>query len=184
MVCGFWYEWSLSLGDAWFGFDIKNKKVTMVDEGTTKIITSTWRQCGRAMAAFLSLPISGSSPSISDWDNKPLYLESFLVSQRDMLDSLHRVLGDSDADWEITYRPSKERWEEGMKEMKEGGHLGFVKVMYNRNWFPNGGGDFSHKDPVNKTFGLPKEDLDEATKRAIDLVKGGFDASAQGKLQK
>lgn len=28
MCCGFWYEFSLGMGDAWFGFDIQNRKVS------------------------------------------------------------------------------------------------------------------------------------------------------------
>ena len=43
MVCGFWYEWSLALGEPWFGFDIKNKKVTFFDDGRTLVSVSTWR---------------------------------------------------------------------------------------------------------------------------------------------
>ncbi|KAI4195131.1 MAG: hypothetical protein LQ346_003511, partial [Caloplaca aetnensis] len=36
-VCGFWYEWSLAIGEPWFGFDLKGRRVTFFDEGETKI---------------------------------------------------------------------------------------------------------------------------------------------------
>ncbi|XHG04032.1 hypothetical protein AWENTII_007313 [Aspergillus wentii] len=81
MACGFWYEWSLAIGEQWFGFDIKNRTVTFIDDGNTKITTSTFGQCGRAIAALLSLPESGAEPSVSQWKNKPLYINSFTVSQ-------------------------------------------------------------------------------------------------------
>jgi len=93
----------LTLGEPWFGFDIKNKKVTFFDAGKTRVNVSTWRQCGRALAA---LPESGASPALSQWKNKPFYFASFMVSQRDMLDSIHRVTGPTDKDWEIAYEPT------------------------------------------------------------------------------
>ena len=179
MGCGFWYEWSLSTGEPWFGFDIANKKVTFMDDGKTMIDTSTWDQCGRALAALLSLPESGAKPAIADWKNKGFYLHSFKINQRDMLDSIHRVTGSSDKDWEITYEPSDARYQRGLKEMKEGNRLGFPTAMYARAFFPredgNADGEFgSKRGLVNDTLGLPKESLDEATKRVVESVEGGW----------
>ncbi|OCK85544.1 NAD(P)-binding protein [Lepidopterella palustris CBS 459.81] len=175
MVCGFWYEWSLASGEQWFGFDIKNKKITFYDDGKTRINVSTWRQCGRALAALLSLPEDGASPALSQWKNKPLYFDSFMVSQRDMLDSIHRVAGTTDTDWEISYEPSAKRYKDGLNEMKEGIRTGFVKALYARVFFPGGGGDFeSTKGLANDLLGLPKEHLDEATKRALEMAESGW----------
>ena len=179
MTCGFWYEWSLALGEPWFGFDIKDRKVTFFDDGNTRINVSTWRQCGRALAALLSLPESGATPAISQWKNKPLYIASFRVSQRDMLDSLHRVIGTTDKDWDITYEPTAQRYKNGMDEMQKGIMTGFVKAMYSRNFFPNGDGDYeSSRGLANDLIGLPKENLDEATKRAVEMVESGWNPFA------
>lgn len=168
LVCGFWYEWSLALPEPWFGFTIKERKVTFFDDGNTKINTSTWDQCGRAIAGLLSLPESGASPSVSDWKNKGLYIDSFKVSQRDMLDSLHRVLGTTDQDWEITYERSMDRYKRGMDAMKKGDRTGFATAMYARVFFQNGDGDYESK------HGLPKESLDDATKRTVEMVESGW----------
>jgi len=179
MVCGYWYEWSLALGEACFGFDLKNKKVIFYDEGTTHINTSTWRQCGRALAALLSLPEDGAATSLSQWKNKPLYLDSFKVSQRDMLNSIHRVIGTKDADWEISFEASEKRYKDGMQEMRNGSIAGFQKALYARAFFPNGGGDFtlSH-GTANKLLRLPEEDLDQATKRSLDMAESGWNPFA------
>ncbi len=139
MACGFWYEWSLALGENFFGFDIKNKKAIFFDDGNARINVSTWEQCGRALAALLSLPESGASPSVSDFKNGPLRPESFQVSQRDMLNSLHRVLGTSDKDWTITAEPSAERYADGLARMQQGDRQGFAKALYSRYFFPGGG---------------------------------------------
>ncbi|KAI2627634.1 NAD(P)-binding protein [Hypoxylon sp. NC1633] len=179
MVSGFWYEWSLALGEPHFGIDIKNKKAVFFDDGLTKTNMSTWNQCGRALAAILSLPETGASPALSDWKNKPLYFDSFNITQRDMLDSVHRVIGTTDADWEITYESSEARFTEWVGKMRQGDRMGFVKSMYTRVFFPNGGGEYSATNKLsNDVLGLPKESLDEATKRAVDMVESGWNPFA------
>jgi len=180
MVCGFWYEWSLALGEQSFGFDILNKKVTFYDDGKTRMNVSTWRQCGRALAALLSLPEDGASPALSQWKNKPLYFDSFTVCQRDILDSIHRIAGTTDGDWEISYEPSAERHKDGLNEMQKGIRTGFAKALYARVFFPGGGGNFeSSRGLANDLLGLPKEHLDEATKRALEMAESGWNPFAQ-----
>ena len=179
MCCDFWYEWSLAIGEQWFGFDFKKRTVTFFDDGNTKINASTWAQCGRAFAALLSLPESGSSLSLSEWKNKPFYLASFRISQRDMLDSIHRVTGTTDKDWGISHEPTAKRYKDGLDEMKRGQLTGFAKAMYSRAFFPNGDGDFeSSRGLANDLIGLPKDDLDEATRRAVDMVESGWNPFA------
>jgi len=41
---------------------------------------------------------SDTSLTLSRWMNKPLYISSFLISQRDMLDSVNRVMGTTEKD--------------------------------------------------------------------------------------
>ena len=178
MCCGFWYEWSLALGEQWFGFDIKNRKVTFFDDGETKINSSTWQQCGRALAGLLNLPEKAAEPgsvAVEEWKNKPLYTSSFRVSQRDMLDSIHRVTGSTDSDWDIRREPTKQRYQDGLDEMRKGVRTGFAKSMYARGFFPGGGADFeSTKELANQVLRLPTDDLDEATKRAVEMVESGW----------
>ncbi|KAH6629227.1 hypothetical protein C7974DRAFT_183342 [Boeremia exigua] len=174
---GFWYEFSLSMGEPWFGFDIKNRKVTLYDEGTVKINTSTWDLCGRAVASLLSLPVAGNEDgklALDRFRNDGVTISSFLVSQRDMLDSLNRVLGTSDADWSITKQAARERHLQGLQQLQGGDRLGFAKAMYARLFFPGEGGDYETGYTLdNETLGLSKEDLDEATKRAVEMVANG-----------
>ena len=180
MTCGFWYEWSLALGEPWFGFDIKDRKVTFFDDGNTRMSVSTWQQCGKALAALLSLPESVASPAISQWKNKSFYIASFSVSQRDMLDSLHRVNGTTDKEWNITYEPTAQRYKDGKDEMQKGIMTGMAKAMYARGFFPNGDGNFeSSRGLANDLIGLPKDSLDEATKRVVEMVESGWNPFAQ-----
>jgi hypothetical protein len=181
LSCGFWYEFSLSISPAWYGFDFHNKKVTFYDDGKQPINTSTLAQCGRALAKFLSLkelPNDGkdTSHTISHWRNKPLYTSSFLASQRDMLDSVNRVTGLTDADWVIEHEPASERYARGLEMMKGGDRIGFGMAMYARTFYASGEGNSEARYGLaNEALGLPKEDIDEATKLALELVeKGGI----------
>lgn len=92
-----------------------------------------------------------------------------------MLDSVNRVMGRTDADWQIRHEPADQRHKDGMEELKAGQTVGFAKAMYS-SYF----GLYKTGEPivglelVNDALGLPKEDLDEVTKTAVDLVQSGF----------
>ena len=90
-----------------------------------------------------------------------------------MLESALRVTGTKKEDWTITKEPSHERYSTGVKELKQGNRAGFAKLMYSRVFYPDGRGNFEHnKGTLNSLLGLPKEDIDEATKAAIERSKG------------
>ena len=131
---------------------------------------------GRAVAALLSLPIkpegSNTEACIESFKNKVVYVSSFTVSQKDMLESALRVTGTKEDEWIITKEPAQERYSSGIKEMQEGKRIGFAKMMYTRVFYPDGSGDVEHnKGTLNTILGLPKEDIDEATKVAIERSK-------------
>lgn len=136
-------------------------------------------QCGRAVSALLSLPESDASPSVSDWKNNGLYVQSYLISQRDNLDSLHRVLGTSDRDWKITNEPAADLYKRGLAELQDGALTGLVRAMYSRAFYPNGDGNFSHKGLANDRFGLQDENMDKATRWTIKMMEGGWNPFAE-----
>lgn len=178
--CSFWYEFSLYMGERTYGFTLPDKKVTFFDDGEKKIWTSTTRQVGRAVAKLFSLKElpedeNDQDLTVSRWRNKPLSVGSFNVSQRDMLDSVHRVMGTTDEDWTITKESSLARRERGLKLMATEPRHGFVLALYASIFLPDevgffGKSTFDEDDVDNQLLGLPKEDLDEATKRAVDIA--------------
>jgi hypothetical protein len=163
---GFWYEWSLAIAPA-FGVDFANRSATLFDEENVKISTSTWPQVGRAVANLLSLPRTAEGSCLEKFKDQVIYIDSFAVSQRDMLDSIYRVTGTTEADWKITKESAKGRYEGGVEAMQMGDHVEFCKMLYTRIFYTDGSGEFSGKGTLNSVLGLPKDDLDEATKRAI-----------------
>ena len=174
LCCGFWYDWSLPSGEDFLGFDIKNKKAVFFDAGSTKINSSTLIQCGRAVAALLSLPVqkeADDTPALECWANKALYTSSFLISQRDILDSLHRNMGTSDSDWTIVHEDSKERTEAAMLEIKKGDFSAFARALYTRIFYQNGDGNYEATRGLdNDALGLEREDLDACTMAVLRTV--------------
>ncbi|KAG8529568.1 uncharacterized protein KY384_006205 [Bacidia gigantensis] len=176
VACSFWYEYSLAVSPEAYGFDFAKKEVTFFGEGTAKINTSTWPQTGRAVANLLALKVlpedeHDKAPTLTGFKNRFIHVSSFLVSQRDMLDSVLRVTGGKEGDWKITHEDCEERYKSGVEMLQSGNRMGFVRLLYTRVFYPNGDGNYEDKIGLdNEVLGLPKEDLDEWTKVATDMA--------------
>ena len=172
---GFWYEWSLAIKAA-YGFDFTNRTVTLFDEGETKISTTTWPQVGRAVANLLSLPIHPEGHDkdrcLDRFKNSQVYVSSFTISQKDMQESVLRTTQTRLEDWKVTKEPAKERYAAGLEAMQTGDRLGFVRMMYTRVFYPDDSGNYEKtRGTINDLLGLPKENIDEGTKAAIQRSK-------------
>ncbi|KAJ7600360.1 putative isoflavone reductase family protein [Mycena floridula] len=178
VTCSFWYEYSLGGGPALYGFDFKNRSVTFYDKGNQKINTTTWPQTALAVARLLSLKVNpddanDKSTTLSQFRNKPLYVSSFLLSQKDMFESVLRVTGTKESDWKIEYEATEARFASGLAVLKGGDRRGFAKALYARVFYPDGSGNYEDRHGLhNDILGLPKEDLDEFTKVAIKRADG------------
>ncbi|KAK8012545.1 hypothetical protein PG991_009920 [Apiospora marii] len=152
-----------------YGFDFAERSLTLFDEGTQKINTSTFPQVGRAVARLLALPTEGEKKgSLADFRNGFVFISSFCVSQQDMLECALRVTGTKVEDWKINREGSAERYARGLQMMQDGNQGGFVQAMYTRNFFPNDDGAYEKRHGLhNGLLGLPLEEMDEFTKLAI-----------------
>jgi hypothetical protein len=175
LVCNFWYEFSLGGGPDRFGFDFKSRSFIQFDEHDVLLNTTTWPQCGRAIASLLSLKElpndkSDTSPTLSQFANSSVYISSFRVSQRDMWESVKRVTGTDDSDWTITHGSVTQRWSESRAAVEKGDFSAFPRMLYSRMFFPTADGDYqSRRELHNDLLGLPVEDLDEFTAIAITM---------------
>ena len=99
-------------------------------------------------------------------------MSSFTVSQKDILHSVLRVTQTGLDDWKVTKEPAKERYTGGIEAIQKGDRMGFARMMYTRVFFPDDSGNFEKtKGTINDLLGLPKENIDEATKAAIQRSK-------------
>lgn len=181
LSCGYWFEWSfVGNGAHRFGCDFAKRTMTFFDDGEEKITTSTWDQCGRALAAYLSLPLfpqdeNDKTPAVDNWANRPIYIKSFHVNQKDMFEVAKRVTGTTDADWTVEHEDSQERFARAQKGMQDPATRiqSFSTQMYTRIFFPTGEGDYTKLDLANDKLGLPEEDIDESTKEGMRLLEEG-----------
>ncbi|KAJ4347548.1 hypothetical protein N0V95_005332 [Ascochyta clinopodiicola] len=176
--CGFWYEHSLSNGEL-YGIDTKKREVTFFDDGTQRLNTSTWPQVGRTVAALLSLPgdadgQQSDAVTLNAYRNHIVYVSSFTVNQREMFDSVKRITGTSDEQWKISRVPAKERFEEARERMKKGDRRAFARTLYTRYFFEDAGLFEKLHGLDNEKLGLPSENLDEYTEKAIQLERDGY----------
>lgn len=179
MVAGFWYEFSIAGDPSRFGFDFSNRIVTLYGQGKDIINVSTYDQCARAVASLLSLKIcperrTPEEPTLSQFKNKFVYISSFAVSQREMFESVLRVTKASEKDWMTQYEDHNERGDRGVARYERGEPIGYIEALYVRMFYPGGEGHYEARGLLhNDVLGLPKEDLDECTRRAIELRDGG-----------
>ncbi|KAI0901337.1 NAD(P)-binding protein [Annulohypoxylon nitens] len=179
VATGFWYEYSLGMGEQCYGMEVKDKTWTFLDDGETKINSITWPQSGRAVAKLLSLPIEpekAGGPSLSSYKNKFIYVSSFLVSQKDMFASVLRVTSTKESDWTVKYEDSTKRYQEAKGKVFGGDRTAFPTLLYSRIFYKDGVGNFEAQRGglANDILGLPKEDLDEATKIGIYRNENGL----------
>ena len=179
LCCNFWYEFSLGGGPDRFGFDFQKRSLCLFDGGNVPINTSTWPNCGRALANVLSLKElpedeTDKSPTLSQFRTRGIYISSFRLTQRDMFESVKRVTKTADADWTITHESAEQRWKDAHAEVLQGNFAAFTKNMYSRMFFHNGDGDYeSRRGLDNETLGLPAEELDEYTAIAVRMGLSG-----------
>jgi hypothetical protein len=178
ICCNFWYEFSLGGGN--YGIDIKNRTAALYDDGNTRLNTTTFPQVGRGVAGLLSLKVlpdneQDTSPCLSSFSNKFVYISSFCINQREMLESVMRVTDTTPEDWKVEYRPIEEVWKEANEKFQNGDHAALIQVLYGRNFFKDNAGNYEMtKGLHNDILGLPKEDLDEFTKIAVEMAKNGI----------
>ncbi|KAF4952968.1 hypothetical protein FSARC_12507 [Fusarium sarcochroum] len=179
LVGSIWFEYGFLGGPSFFGFDINNRQVTLFDDGSAKINTSTWAQYGRAAAALASLKElpedeNDTSPTIAQFKNQPLYVSSFFVSQKDILKSVQQVTNTADAEWDIKQESTSDRIENGKTKAATGNFLGFVEMYYSFI-FSSEGQKLNFQDKRhNELLGLPEENLDDIVKACVERAKNGY----------
>lgn len=175
LTSGFWYEYSLSGG--YFGIDINKREVVFFDDGTQRLNASTWPQTGLAVANLLSLPLSSSDgkiPTLEQYRNRMLFISSFALNQREMLEATQKATGTTEKDWKISSQPAKQRLAESRQKMMTGDRSGFAAALYTRYFIEDAGLYERSHGLNNEELGLPKDDLGEATKRAVELANSDY----------
>lgn len=92
-----------------------------------------------------------------------------------MFATVLRLTGTKESDWTITYEESTKRFQDAQARLFGGDRTAFPQLLYSRNFFKDGVGNFEARRGIaNDILGLPKEDLDAATRIAIDRNEKGL----------
>jgi hypothetical protein len=154
-----WFDWSMK-NNMW-SVDALNKKATLYNVGDAKFNTTTLGQVGRGVAALLSL----SDEKLDTFKNCPLYLRSFLINQRDILDSAIYATGTKESDWEIKTQEPEEAIKASREAVAAGNPMAFVGEFYTAHMQEGRGGNYEEKAAKDaEVLGLKEENL-------VDVMK-------------
>ncbi|KAF4977279.1 hypothetical protein FZEAL_6167 [Fusarium zealandicum] len=139
------------------GFDIKNKKAVLIDNGEGKIGFTTMPDVGKAMVAALRHPEASF--------NKALKVQSFVVTSKQILTEFEKQTGGEP--WTVT-KYSLDELKEAEQKGWSGGNPNAVTYTLRRIW-SEGGTLYEKTD--NKSIGLEDselETLEDVVKRALE----------------
>ncbi|KIW18466.1 hypothetical protein PV08_02754 [Exophiala spinifera] len=168
IICSSWYDWNTKGG--YFGIDIKAKRAVLFDGGEQKTVLSTIPFAALATAKVLSLPKTAmveGKPSLEWYRNKPVFVNCFRVSQKDMLASIQKVVGAGG--WEISQKPTMTHYTEGKERLAKGDFMGILNLL-SASQFMDGVGTSLSGPQQKEILGLPPVDFDETTRQIVEDV--------------
>lgn len=141
----------------YMGFNIKEQKAVLYDDGTTKWSTTTLARIGLAVKNAMLIPEKTA--------NKYIFIDSFTVSQKDVLAAFEKATAKK---WEATHADLENDKEEGLEKMAKGDFAGAANLIRYINLTPGHGGNYmEYEEGANELLSLPKETLDEAVARFV-----------------
>lgn len=155
LVCGHFFDWSLEFLHVW----LQEQTVDILDDGETKWSASTLEQIGEATARILERPAVTK--------NRMIYIQSFLVSQNQLIESFERATGSK---WTRNELDSKTYREEEKKKADAGS----FEASENLVWYL-GAVDANWESKENfamKDLDLTEEDFDTVVKTTVAKFSG------------
>jgi hypothetical protein len=143
--------WKRALQMGFLGHDITEQKVLIFNDGKTAWCTTTSSTIGLAVKNALLIPEKTA--------NQYLYINSFTVSQNQVLASLEKATGKK---WQATYVDAEEQKKAGLEKMSKGDFSGAMSLIRYICTVPGYGGNFAeYERTANELLCLPKQTLDE-----------------------
>lgn len=141
------------------GFDLNEKKAIVLNDGNGKWSTTTLASIGLAVKNAMLVPEKTA--------NKYIYVNSFTLSQNDILTSLEKATG---VTWDVDHVDAEEQKNAGMAKMAGGDFSGAMSIIrYMHNVEGHGCNFATYKESSNELLSLPKLDLDDVI---AGIVKG------------
>ncbi|KAF3005219.1 hypothetical protein E8E14_000936 [Neopestalotiopsis sp. 37M] len=156
LVAGHFFDWGLR--ENFLHFNLQTKTADILDDGTYRSSTSTLARIAEAVVKVLKDEDVGR--------NKMLFMQSFCVSQLDVLASLEKATGEK---WKVNWLKSDD-FIKGNKAKADAGDKDAIEHLV----FALGAldGDWEKKDGfAMDVLGLQNQDLDEIVKGVVDEVR-------------
>ena len=159
LIVGSYFDWALKAMPGVFGYNIGERKVTLYDGGTAKYEATNLPQIGRAVAAILKS---------DEAKNRYVYVNSFTISQSEVLATLEKVTGSK---FEVTDGTREGLKKSGLGKMEAGDMSGVVEAISAQIFNLDGYNNYSQtKDLWNEKLGLPKEDLEVTLRDVVTAI--------------
>ncbi|KUI62772.1 Isoflavone reductase [Cytospora mali] len=155
LVNGHFFDWGLRAD--FLHFNLKTRKADIIDDGNQKSSQATLAQIAKATVRILQRP--------EVTRNRMLFIQSFCVSQNEVLRSLEKAMG---VKWE-TVRYDSEEFIKEKKVLADKGDMDAIEDLV----FVLGAirGNWEEKpDFAMDLLGLENEDLDEVVQKVVDEV--------------
>ena len=143
------------------GFDLQNRKATFINDGRGKWSTTCLPTVG--------LAVKNAMIKAEETVNKVIYVDSFTVSQKDVVASLEKATGST---WEISQIDAEQQKKTGMEKMSKGDFSGAPLLLSYINAVEGHGGNYAtYKQTSNELLDLPKESLDDVVADIVNKVR-------------
>lgn len=157
LVNGHFFDWGLR--EDFLHFDLAARRADIIDDGDRRSSQATLAQIAQATVRILQRP--------EETRNRMLFIQSFCVSQNEVLRSLEKAMGGDK--WEVQRFDSEDFIRE-KKALADKGDLDaiedlvFVLGAINGNWEEK-------PDFAMDLLGLENEDLDDVVQRVVDELQ-------------
>jgi hypothetical protein len=154
LVTGGFFDWAMKVG--FFGFDLASKTATLIDGGTSAFSATTLSAISQAILAMLE--------HAEETKNQYVFISSFNVSQKDILDVVEKVDGQK---WIVKHLISEEVIANGRRRLAAGDFAGIMDLTRGAAFGKQGLGDNRPYGLWNDKLGLPKEDIEQAIRDVL-----------------
>lgn len=155
LVCGHFFDYGLTTG--LLHFDIKNRKARIFDGGEIRASAATLDRVASATVRVLECEVRTR--------NKMLYVQSFCVTQNQVLAAVEKVTGAKfeveDAKSEVYIEKLKKELEENPSDGEATENMVGVVGIIDANWE-------SRANFAMETLGLEEEDLEDVVRKALN----------------
>ena len=139
------------------GYDLKERKATILNDGNTMWSTTTLTTTGLAVKNAMLIPEKTA--------NKYMFIDSFTVSQNQVLESVEKATGEK---LEVIHVDGEEEKKIGLEKMSKGDFSAILTLIRYALCVDGHGGNYMlYEEGANELLSLPKQNLDEVVAEIV-----------------